>query len=166
MMTIIAGTNRPDSRTLTVAKQYLKLLRDKNQEVQLFSLMEVKSVMRDEDFVALEEKYLIPTDKFLFVMPEYNGTFPGILKLMMDMSDVRKCWWYKKAMLTGLADGRGGNLRGLEHMTSILNYLRVNVLYNKIPLSKITEELDLEGQFKTEITKSAIAQQIQEFIDY
>lgn len=165
-MTIIAGTNRPDSRTLTVAKQYLKLLRDKNQEVQLFSLMEVKSVMRDEDFVALEEKYLIPTDKFLFVMPEYNGTFPGILKLMMDMSDVRKCWWYKKAMLTGLADGRGGNLRGLEHMTSILNYLRVNVLYNKIPLSKITEELDLEGQFKTEITKSAIAQQIQEFIDY
>ena len=84
----------------------------------------------------------------------------------MDNSDIKQCWWFKKAMLVGISDGRAGNLRGLEHMTSILHYMKVNVLYNKIPLSRIKDEIDNEGMPKKEDTLTTITQQIEEFIRF
>ena len=99
-------------------------------------------------------------------MPEYNGSFPGVLKLMLDNSDIKKSWWHKKALLVGVADGRGGNLRGIEHMTNILHYLRMNVHYNKLPLSRINDEIDLNGNLLKPATQTAIEQQIEEFLNY
>ncbi len=60
----------------------------------------------------------------------------------------------------------GGNLRGIEHMTNILHYLKMNVHYNKLPLSKINEELDMDGTFIHERTLAAIAEQVEGFIAY
>lgn len=91
---------------------------------------------------------------------------PGILKLMMDNSDIRQCWWHKKAAMVGVADGRGGNLRGIEHMTNILHYLKMNVLYNKLPISKINEEMDTEGQWLRQDIQDAITEQIEQFLKY
>lgn len=167
MITIISATDRHDSMTLKVAKLYLQLFSEKAQDVQLLSL-EGKNVWNDdsEDMKEIENTYLIPANKIVLVMPEYNGSFPGILKLMMDNNDIKKCWWYKKAMLVGVADGRGGNLRGIEHMTNILHYLKVHVLYNKIPISRVKEEISGEGQFLKPNTLKAINEQIQQFIDF
>lgn len=167
MITIISGTDRSDSMTIRVAKLYHQLIAEKTADVQLLSL-EGKNVWQDNsaDMKEIESKYLIPADKIVLVMPEYNGSFPGILKLMMDNNDIKKCWWYKKAMLVGVADGRGGNLRGLEHMTNILHYLKVHVLYNKIPLSRIKEEMSGEGVLLKPATSKAINEQIQQFLDF
>ncbi len=38
------------------------------------------------DFLKMENELLIPTEKFIFIIPEYNGTFPGVLKAMIDNS--------------------------------------------------------------------------------
>lgn len=92
--------------------------------------------------------------------------FPGVLKLMMDNSDIKKCWWHKKAMLVGVADGRGGNLRGIEHMTNILHYLKMHVLYNKMPLSRINDEISPLGEWLKPGTLKAINEQIDEFIKF
>jgi len=166
MITIISGTNRKDSRTLQVADYYSKLLQDKNQEHYLLSLLGVDVLNRNEAFRQIEEHILIPSDRFIFIMPEYNGSFPGVLKALLDNTDIKKCWWHKKALLVGVADGRGGNLRGIEHMTNILHYLKMNVHYNKLPLSKINEEMTAEGTFIHQYTINAIAEQVSTFIDY
>ncbi|RQO31739.1 NADPH-dependent FMN reductase [Taibaiella sp. KBW10] len=166
MITIIAGTNRPNSNTLKVATHYYNLLKESAEEVHLFSLQEVAVHYRSDDFIAIERDWLIPSDKFIFVLPEYNGSFPGILKTMMDNSDIKKCWWHKKALLVGLADGRGGNARGLDHLSNILHYLKMHVHYNKLPISKINEELLEDGSFKHEATQISIQQQVQSFLDF
>lgn len=164
MITIISGTNRKDSMTLRVAKVYEELLSQKAEDVKLLSL-ENKSVWeRNKDMQEIEQEYLIPSKKFVFVMPEYNGSFPGILKTMIDNSDIKKCWWHKKAMMVGVADGRAGNLRGMEHMTNILHYVKVNVLYNKVPISRINEEVDKMGNLLKPSTGEVIQQQIDEFL--
>lgn len=164
MITIISGTNRKDSMTLRVAKVYEELLSQKSEDVKLLSL-ENKSVWeRNKDMQEIEKEYLIPSKKFVFVMPEYNGSFPGILKTMIDNSDIKKCWWHKKAMMVGVADGRAGNLRGMEHMTNILHYVKVNVLYNKVPISRINEEVDKMGNLLKPSTGEVIQQQIDEFL--
>lgn len=167
MITVISGTNRKDSMTLRVAALYTKLLRNvADEEVHLLSLEGLNVWEKSEQLRETEQRLLIPSDKFAIIMPEYNGSFPGILKTMIDNTDIRNCWWYKKAMLTGVADGRAGNLRGMEHMTGILNYLKMIVLPNKIPLSRINEELDKEGNLQKQETLKVVQQQIDEFLNF
>jgi NAD(P)H-dependent FMN reductase len=151
--------------TLRVARNYKQVFEEAGAEVQLLSLEGVQ--VSDPAVVKqLEQQYLIPTQKFVLVMPEYNGSFPGILKYLMDSCDIRHCWWYKKAMLVGLADGRAGNLRGLDHMTNVLNYLKVTVLPNKIPISQINRELDENGAFTQELTINVVKHQVREFLEF
>jgi NAD(P)H-dependent FMN reductase len=152
--------------TLRVAKLYYDLFKARNADVHLVSLEGANVYEEGPELKKLEERYFIPSDKFVFVMPEYNGSFPGVLKLMIDNSNIKKCWWYKKALLAGVADGRGGNLRGIEHMTNILHYMRMNVHYNKLPLSRINDEVSPEGVLLKEGTKKAIENQIDEFLNY
>jgi len=152
--------------TIKVATLYHKLFAEKTDNVKLLSLEGQDLLERGEDIIKMEEEYLIPSEKFVFIMPEYNGSFPGILKLMMDNSDIKKCWWYKKAMLVGVADGRAGNLRGMEHMTNILHYLRMHVLYDKLPLSRINEEIDIKGNLLKPATAQVINNQIDSFLKF
>ena len=112
MYTIISATNRIGSHTENVARQYQNILKDKDVEAKLFSLRNLNVLERSADFSNAENEFLIPAQKFIFIMPEYNGTFPGVLKAMIDTSDVKKAWWHKKALLVGVSTGRAGNLRG------------------------------------------------------
>jgi len=166
MITIISGTNRKGSRTLQVAQYYLNILKPRLPDTRLLSLENIPTYSREGPLLKAEKELLIPSDKFIIIMPEYNGSFPGVLKALFDNTDIKKCWWYKKALLVGLADGRGGNLRGLEHMTNILHYLKMNVHYNKLPLSKINNELNAEGKFFNPGTAKAIEEQISDFVAY
>ena len=98
-------------------------------------------------------------------MPEYNGSFPGILKLLIDISDVRQCWNFKKIMLVGVANGRAGNLRGLDMMTNMCHYMKMNVYHDKLPISSVTNELE-NDLFKSENTINTIKNQIEGFIAF
>jgi chromate reductase, NAD(P)H dehydrogenase (quinone) len=109
---------------------------------------------------------LAGTHKFIFVSPEYNGSIPGVLKSLFDNSDIARCWWGKKALLTGVSTGRAGNLRGMEHLTGILHYLKVVVHPNKLPISVVNVLLNLDGSIKDESTLKAIDQQLNEFIAF
>ena len=167
MITVISGTSRNDSNTLRVASLYQRLLSERGEaEVNLLSLLGVNVWERSPDLKQIEEKLLIPAQRFVFVMPEYNGSFPGILKTMIDNSDIKACWWGKKALLTGLADGRAGNFRGLEHMTGILQYMHMNVYWDKLPISRINEEIDAHGNLLRNVTACQVSAQIEGFMGY
>lgn len=166
MITIISGTNRKDSMTMKVATLYHRLFSEKTDNVHLVSLEHKNVWERSADLVQMEQELFIPSEKFVFIMPEYNGSFPGILKTMLDNSDIKKCWWFKKAMMVGVADGRAGNLRGMEHMTNILHYLKMHVFYDKIPLSRINEEITAEGELIKPATAQVINHQIDNFLKF
>lgn len=168
MITVISGTNRQDSMTLRLAQLYFRLLKKAAPAtpVLLLNLEHYRVWQRDAAFKEMEAEYLIPAKKFVFIMPEYNGSIPGILKLMMDNSDIRKAYWHKKAALTGVADGRAGNLRGLDHMTNILNYLKILVLPNKIPISRVNEIIHPQGHLLQPETEMLIQQHVKEIIAF
>ena len=140
--TIISGTNRQGSNTLKVARQYQEMLASRGVDAGLVSLEGLDLNQKGQQLQQLEQDVLIPTDKFIFVLPEYNGSYPGSLKTMIDMSDIRKVWWGKKALLTGVSTGRAGNLRGMDHLTGALNYLKVHVHHNKLPISSVDKLLE------------------------
>lgn len=165
MYTIISATNRIGSNTLKVSKQYQQFFKEQGIDAKLLSLEDFKSFHRDENFNQLEQEYLAPASKFIFIMPEYNGSFPGVFKLMMDISDLSVCWNFKKVMLVGVANGRAGNLRGIDIMTNMCNYMKMHVFFNKLPISSVSSELE-NDVFVNEQTIQTIKSQIEGFIKY
>ena len=164
--TIISGTNRPGSNTIRVAKQYLRLLEEKGIAAKFVSLEDMDVNKRNGALKSLERDVLIPTTKFIFVTPEYNGSFPGVLKAMIDNTDIEKVWWGKKALLTGVSTGRAGNLRGMEHLTGVLHYLKMYVHHNKLPISVVNKLLNGENHIEDMATLKTINDQLEEFIKF
>ncbi len=160
MILIISATNRNGSNTLKIAKQYQKIAENLNIESKLLDLATLTSLGRDENFTAIERELLIPATKFLVISPEYNGSFSGILKLMIDTADIKNVFHGKKAALTGVATGRSGNLRGMDHLTNIFNHMKMLVSPNKLPLSGVQHLLDEAGAVKDENTIALMTQQL------
>lgn len=42
----------------------------------------------------------------------------------------------------------------------------MNVHYNKLPLSKINDEMNIEGKFMHQLTLNTIAEQLEGFVGY
>lgn len=164
--TIISGTNRPGSNTLKVAKKYLHLLEGKGIPTKFVTLEGLDVNTRNDQIRQLEREVLIPTQKFIFIIPEYNGSFPGVLKAMIDNTDIEKVWWGKKALLTGVSTGRAGNLRGMEHLTGVLHYLKMNVHHNKLPISVVNKLMNVDKDIGDASTLKVISNQLDEFIDF
>lgn len=173
MITIISGTNRPGSNTLKVAKNYIQLIKQQNVDCQLFSLEMLPHDIafsnnyetHSDSFQQLMDQFIVPVNKFVIISPEYNGSFPGILKVFFDTVHP-KINRNKKAALVGVSNGRAGNLRGMDHLTGILHYLGIYVHPNKLPVSSILTLLDSEGIIKDENTINALKKHIDDFLSW
>jgi len=149
MITVISSTNRIESMTDVVSQVYYQLLLDKKAEVQLLSMKQLPEDFLYENMYKsprsaqneLVDKYIDKSDKFVFVIPEYNGSYPGILKLFLDTVPP-KFFRDKKAGIIGVSDGHAGNLRGQEHLTSVLQHLKMFVHYSQPKLSNIDDLVD------------------------
>ncbi len=165
MYLIISGTNRRDSFTLRVAKLYQSLLKKKKIEAPVLSLVGLDLLERNASVLELEKKWLLPAEKYIFISPEYNGSIPGVLKCLIDVSDVKKVWKGKKALLTGVSTGRAGNLRGMDHLTGIMHFVGTIVHPNKLPIS-IVDTLFKKEELAHQETLAQISLQLDEFIDF
>lgn len=173
MITIICTTNRPDSNTRKVADLYQNALVSLEKECQILDLKEVEaSWIQDSnygknvpEFEAVVSQFIRNVDKLIFVTPEYNGGFPGYLKFFMDACD-HGDWSGKKVALMGLASGRGGNVRGLDHLTGILHYLGSEVYSKKVYLSQINQTISTEGEIVSSVLEAEIDRQLKGFLSF
>jgi chromate reductase, NAD(P)H dehydrogenase (quinone) len=180
MITVISSTNRKGSNSLFFSAYYAEILKKhSNEDVKLLDLSEIPMAWYENEtfsadgqhpeFRKIQEEFIIPAQRFAFIIPEYNGSFPGVVKLFLD-----NCSLYmmkesfkigtKKSLLAGISSGRAGNLRGMEHFTGILNYLNINVLANKLPISSVGAMLDENGKITDESTKKLIEAQVLDFL--
>lgn len=166
MITIISGTNRKYSNTFKIAREYQLILQEKGIEAGILSLEDLNLLQYDGAFEKIENEILIPTTHFIIISPEYNGSFPGVLKMLFDNSRSHEIWFHKKALLTGVATGRAGNLRGMDHLADVLNYIKITVHPCKLPISAIKTIVDVDGKIADKNTLKAINQQLDEFIHW
>jgi chromate reductase, NAD(P)H dehydrogenase (quinone) len=181
MITIISGTDRKDGLTHVLATHYHQLIQSKtNETVHFYSLEDLppdlygplmyKKDTISEAFQAIEDAFLIPADKFFFIIPEYNGSFPGILKLFIDAASIRSkmaIFKGKKAGMAGVATGRAGNIRGLEHFASVMMFMGVTVLPNMLPISGFNKLLDDDKKNVVDDNAlKAIEQQVEAFLAF
>ncbi len=61
------------------------------------------------------------SDAFVIVTPEYNHSFPGELKLLIDSAEEE--YLHKPVAVCGVSSGNFGGARAVEHLMSIFRYL-------------------------------------------
>ncbi|MDC3210628.1 MAG: NAD(P)H-dependent oxidoreductase [Saprospiraceae bacterium] len=180
MITIISGTNRKGSATEKFAKYFFKLVKSKTkQPVKYFSLQKLPEDMlhvgmytekkQSKKLRKIQEEVMIPAEKFIFVSPEYNGSFPGVLKLFLDACSIheyKSTFKGKKAGLVGIASGRSGNLRGMDHLSCVLNHVGTEVMGAKLPISQCENLIDEKGEISDKSTLQAIESHVDAFLTY
>ena len=171
MTTVIAATNRPNSYTLRLAEYYQKQLGMKGMPSELLSLailpeglIHAEMYEKDRDNFKNIQDIVTATSKFLFVIPEYNGSFPGVLKVFVDACKYPQSFYNKKAALVGVSSGKYGNIRGVDHFTGICHYINMHVLPLRLHIPSIHKELDENGNLFKADTVRFTTQQIDQFI--
>jgi len=173
MITIISSTSRPGSNTMKVAKYYQKRLQEKGSEAGLLSLTDLPPTLiatdlygkRSAEFEPIQQ-LITKTDKFIFIIPEYNGSFPGVLKVFIDACDFPESFYEKKAALVGVSSGKYGNIRGIDHFTGVCHYLSLHVMPLKLHIANIKTELDADANLFKEDTVKFTDEQMDKFIKF
>ena len=174
MIGIIIGTNRPNSVSKKIGIYYQNLLTDLGEDSRLIELAELPE---DFAFSALYhnsgknehfnefQKIIDTTKKFVFIVPEYNGSFPGILKTFFDGLRYPDSFNHKKAALVGVSSGVLGNAVGLGHLNDILSYMGTDVLGLRIKLGSLRTHFDGE-KFSLEVYENFLRKQAQSLIQF
>ncbi len=173
MITVICGTNRPNSNSMKVAQNYAQMLQRSGADTQILNLLDVSALWIEQNSFsstspkmdAIIRQYIQKTNKLVLVVPEYNGSFPGIMKYFID-GCTHGDWAEKKIALVGVASGRSGNLRGLDHLTGIFHYLGSSVFWRKVYISQISNYLNSDGELTNDAALKEIQKQIDGFLAY
>lgn len=151
MITIISGTNRIDSISSLISNYYKTFFDEKGEVNQILDLATLpvdfiysalyENTGKNTAFNAFQE-VIDTSDKFVFVVPEYNSSFPGVLKAFLDGLRYPSSFEGKKGALTGISSGAQGGGLALSHLTDILNYLGMHVMPLKVKLSRIEKNIN------------------------
>lgn len=173
MITIISATNREGSVTAKVAGVYSEYLSDLNVDNQVMDLADLPKDFLFSNFYGastatfqeMVDTYFSKAQKFIVVSPEYHGSYPGIFKALIDCvgGEMIKA---KKVALVGVASGRIGNLRGMDHLTALFHHLRAEVYSAKPKLSQIHKILDESGKINDSETEGIVKAQLEGFIAF
>lgn len=173
MITIIVGTNRTDSTSKQVALYYQSLLEEKNMASHIVDLAQLPqdfafsalyhNAGKNEAFNVYRE-LIEKAQKFVFIVPEYNGSFPGVLKTFLDGLKFPESFMYKKAALVGVSGGVQGGALALSHLSDILAYLNMNLVGLRVKLIRVHENMQ-EGKITNEFYNGLLQDQIHQLIN-
>lgn len=148
---IVSGTNRDEANSPAIAAAYAQLAEDAGLTCEIIDLRKLPkdylfSALYDNagkhpEFNVLRDK-MTNTPKFAFIVPEYNGSFPGVLKAFIDGLIFPDTFTGKKAALVGISSGLLGSSHAMSHLTDILNYCGTHVLARKPRLTRIEGSLE------------------------
>lgn len=172
MITVICATHRPRNQTMQVVKKYRDILMELGQDTEVFELDELPDEFLLQNTFGKEDHGLngiiaakiSPAEKLVIISPEYNGSYPGLFKAFLDAVPPR-VWRGKKVAMVGVASGRAGNLRGMDHLTDVFHHLRSEVFSLKVPISRL-DSLMTNGELTDEITLQALRTQASEFTEF
>lgn len=114
----------------------MKDLALKDFELQTFDITKLPFFNYDDENnppqVASDFKNLVEkADAILFITPEYNRSFPGVLKNAIDWASRpygQSKWKGKKAAVMGASIGAIGTFGAQHHLRQVLAYLDVEVM--------------------------------------
>ena len=172
-ISILSATDRPGSVALKVSN-YIKPLYEaqgvKAHVVSLedFPLDEVMGGKYGKELPRVEEfrKQVIDADGIVMVIPEYNGSFPGILKIFVDYLPFPDAFHKKPIAFIGEAAGAFGALRAVEQMQMVCAYRNAHTYAERVFLQRVNKLFDEEEGITDEMVAKLLQSQIEGFVQF
>lgn len=171
---IVCGTNRKNSVSKIISGIYQTLLTEKGITADFIDLAELPADFTESalyensgknDEFNIYRKKMLEAKKYVFIVPEYNGSFPGVLKAFIDGLQFPDTFPDKKCALVGLSSGVQGAGLALSHLSDIFNYCGMNVLALKPKLARIEDNMTAE-EIDNELYKDLLEQQVEKLIAF
>lgn len=173
MITIVSGTNRPDSNTRRVATIVEKIYTETKVKFEVLDLAELPPEIFSAQSYAEKPKSFEPfsqsilkSDGLVIVTPEYNGSVPGVLKYFIDMLKFPESFERRPVCFIGLAAGIWGALRPVEQLELIFGYRNAFLFPERVFIPQINSVLGSAGELKDEEILNRLRMQAKGFIEF
>jgi NAD(P)H-dependent FMN reductase len=170
---IIAGTNRPNSNALKVARVLERhyaaagvptdLLNIEDLPCELFQGTVYKN--KPPVMVALQERVIAAAGLHV-VTPEYNGSFPGALKYFIDLLKYPDSFEHKPVAYVGEASGSWGGLRAVEQLQMVFGYRHAHSYPVRVFIAGVNKLFDQGGSLTDAEIDRRLADQAKGFAQY
>ena len=104
-------------------------------------------------------KILTAADALVIVSPEYNHSFPGILKHMLDA--YLKEYIHKAVGIVGVSAGPFGGVRGIQDLLPVLRELGLVTIFWDVNIGNVSQVFDADGQ----LLDPAVVRRTDKFLD-
>jgi len=158
---VFAGSIRSDSLHRRLALEAAAELRAAGVETTFADLRDYPMPLYDGDVESVHGlppnarafKELVKAhDGMVIASPEYNGSFPALVKNVVDWISRPEdgepplaAFVGKKAALLSTSPGPGGGKRGLRHLRELLEMIRVTVVPEQLTVAKAFQAFDSDG---------------------
>ncbi|MCF7820531.1 MAG: NAD(P)H-dependent oxidoreductase [Candidatus Pacebacteria bacterium] len=140
-LTIVLGTAREDRESLKVAN-FIYSLAQKRPEFSV-TFFDIKEAFLGRTVPPWEEnketsvwRALVKNSSaFIIVSPEYNHSFPGELKMLLDQE--LEAYNNKMVLLAGVSGGKFGGARVIESLLPVLNTLGLKNINPSLYFSEV-----------------------------
>jgi NAD(P)H-dependent FMN reductase len=170
---IISGTNRPGSNALKVARTLVEHYKSANVAAELFSLTELPCDVFHPDSYATKPPAMVAVQNRVLaaaglhvVTPEYNGSFPGVLKYFIDLLKFPESFENKPVAFVGEAAGAWGALRAVEQLQHIFGYRNAHVYPQRVFIPMVKEKFDAQGKLVDAELDARLSKQVQGFANF
>lgn len=172
MIQIIAGTNRPGSRSLQIAQLIQREYTELGVDSEVLDLRSIPLHLIDgsqySENQPLEMQKAVEkvdqADGLVVVCPEYNGSMPGALKYFIDHWSYPKSFQSRPVAFVGLG-GKFGGLRPVEHLQQVFGYRNAYIFPERVFLFNVWDVLD-ESQLKDKQLYQMIKSQCEGFSSF
>jgi NAD(P)H-dependent FMN reductase len=170
---IISGTNRPGSSALKVARAVERHYRTLNVACELLSLEDMPSeaflpstyAVKPHSVVVLQRRVLDSVGLHV-ITPEYNGTFPGVLKYFIDLLKYPESFEHKPVAYVGESSGAWGGLRSVEQLQMVFGYRHAHSYPVRVFIAGVNRVFDAVGNVTDAAVDARLAEQARGFVRY
>ena len=105
-------------------------------------------------------------DGVILATPEYHGSYSSVMKLMIDNLGFPSTLSKKPVALIGVAAGRIGAVKALEHLRSVASHVGALVLPGAVSIADARSAFDSEGRIKDATTDKLFKALANSLVDY
>ncbi len=169
---VVCGTNRTGAMSRLMARHLVATYQTTGHEVDLLDLEDLPtSALAPDayketpaDVQPLVTRFLA-ADGVVFIVPEYNGSFPGVLKLFIDMLPYPEGFEARPCAFVGLAAGQFQSLRAVEHLQQVAAYRNALLYPRRVFIGDSFKKFD-NGKLADPELDKRLATQAEGFIEF
>ncbi len=169
---VVCGTNRQGSLSRLLAAEVAESYQLLDADVDVIDMAELPASALSataykepsEEVTALVDRFL-KSDGVVFVVPEYNGSYPGILKLFVDMLPYPDGFDARPCAFLGLAAGQFQGLRAVEHFQGIAGYRNAYIYPRRLFIGDSFSKF-VDGKLAEDALTKRLKDQAKGFVEF